>query len=107
MIARNNGPVSVFKSNQKGGANLTVRLRGTKGNATAVGARLSLEFASGKIVTSEVYAGGGYLSQSSPVISFAIPKGETVAKLHVVWPDGSKAERSLESGDREVAWKQD
>ncbi len=107
VIARNNGPVSVFKSNQKGGENLTVRLRGTKGNATAIGARLSLEFASGKIVTSEVYAGGGYLSQSSPVISFAIPKGETVAKLHVVWPDGSKAERSLESGDREVAWKQD
>jgi hypothetical protein len=95
VVARNDGPVSVFKSTQKGGTNLAVRLRGAKGNASAIGARVSLQFESGKKATGEFYAGGGYLSQSSAMIYFGVPVGDSAATLNVVWPDGNQSEHLL------------
>ena len=95
VVACNNGPASVFRSTQAAGANLAIRLSGAKGNPTAIGSRVRLEFASGKVATHEVYAGGGYLSQSTPVVHFVIPEGETAVKINVVWPEGSQSEHQL------------
>lgn len=95
VVARNNGPLTVFKNTQISGANLSVKLSGAQGNPTAVGARVRLEFESGKVTTAEVYAGGGYLSQSTPSLSFAIPEGEVASKVHVRWPDGSESHKAI------------
>jgi hypothetical protein len=42
----------------------------------------------------EVYAGGSYLSQSSPRISLPTSDG-TTAEVHVRWPDGTEERKTL------------
>ncbi len=106
VVARNNGPLSAFQSAMTGGENLTVRLSGKAGNATAIGAKVRLEYLSGKTTSAEVYAGGGYLSQSTPALSFSVPEGESVSKIRVRWPDGSESEKKIEKGKTVVQLKQ-
>ena len=66
-----------------------VRLKGKRGNPTAVGARVRLFRDDGKSQTTEIYAGGGYLSQSSNNLIFGLGESGKVKKIEVVWPDGS------------------
>ena len=63
-------------------------LRGRPGNLDAVGARVTAEISDGTQQTAEVYAGGSYLSQSTPALFFGSGEGHVTA-LHVRWPDGS------------------
>ncbi len=67
---------------------LKVTLRGKAGNSTGVGAKVEVLLSSGKKLTSEVYAGAGYLSQSSPDLFFGLGDS-TVSSIEVRWPDGS------------------
>jgi hypothetical protein len=80
---------------------MQVRLQGAKGNATAVGAKVTLLLKNGHSQTAEVYAGDGYLTQSSPLLSFGIPANQTIARIDVRWPDGSSSKHKLDS-DRNV-----
>ena len=107
IVARNDGPVSAYRNNQKPAANLVIRLSGSGANDGAIGARVELEFASGKKSISEVYAGGGYLSQSTQAIYFGIPEGEKAAKLRVVWPDGSRSEHQIDQGSKVMTVRQE
>ncbi len=70
------------------GDELGVRLIGLAGNPTGIGARITVAGTSGRIQTAEVHAGGGYLSQSSPVAWFGGEAAASPASLHVRWPDG-------------------
>jgi enediyne biosynthesis protein E4 len=69
-----------------------VRLHGASGNRTAVGTKVSLELDDGQIQTAEVYAGDGYLSQSSPILLFGMPHKKNILKIKVRWPDGFTSE---------------
>ena len=89
VVGVNNGEVLAFE-NRASSTNrvLTVRLAGQPGNPTAVGARVTLRLANGSSQTREIYAGGGYLSQSSSALAFGLRPEESARELEVRWPDG-------------------
>ena len=69
---------------------LAVILRGEPGNLAAVGSRVSVTDTSGRRQTAEVYAGGGYLSQSTSTLFFGLGEthlGEEI-EIEVRWPSG-------------------
>ena len=109
VVTQNDGPVLAFRNRgRKGRRVLAVRLVGPRGNPTAVGAQVRLMTSEGRQQTAEVYAGTGYLSQSSPTLyfglgesSFSDPNPEAgretgaspqvdsgSARIDVRWPDG-------------------
>ena len=49
--------------------------------------------------TAEVHAGGGYLSQSSPVLTFGLGTAGRAHKIEVVWPDGKMSSMMPEAGE--------
>jgi hypothetical protein len=80
----NNGGLQVFENRGvENGRTFRVRL------ARAPGARIRVEFKKGPAQTAELYAGGGYLSQSPGTLTFGLAKGAVVEKVSVRWPDGS------------------
>ena len=94
MIAVNGGEMQGYETVPPvGGRVLIVDLQAAE--ALKVGALVTVELASGKKFSSEVYAGGSYLSQSSPIVRFAIPDHENVSELTVRWSDGKVAKKQL------------
>jgi hypothetical protein len=73
-------------------------LRGTAGNPTAVGARITVELADGSAQTSEVYAGSGYYSQSTSACFFGYQEGVPPRKIRVRWPSGVTTEHGFPAG---------
>ncbi len=91
VVGVNDGPVHAFENaGQAGFRPLAVNLRGEPGNLAAVGSRVSVTDASGRRQTAEVYAGGGYLSQSTSTLFFGL--GDTLLgeeiEIEVRWPSG-------------------
>ena len=66
---------------------LMVRLRGRRGNPTAIGARVTVVASDGVRRVGEIAAGGGYLSQSSAALSFGLGPARA-ERIEVRWPDG-------------------
>lgn len=91
VVGVNDGPVHAFENaGQAGNRPLAVTLRGEPGNLAAVGSRVSITDASGRRQTAEVYAGGGYLSQSTSTLFFGLGEthlGEEIG-IEVRWPSG-------------------
>jgi hypothetical protein len=77
---------------------LVVRLSGRAGNAAAVGALVTLEWADGSRAVAEVSAGGGYMSQASPVVRFGRPAGSEPRSVRVRWPGGVVTQHAVERG---------
>lgn len=97
VIGVNDGPVQVFEQRRStSNRGVAVRLVGANGNPTAVGARVTAVLNDGSRQTAEVQAGSGYLSQSSPTIAFGLPEDKRLAKVDVVWPDGSRSSMTPE-----------
>ena len=57
-----------------------------------------MELADGATETSEVYAGSGYYSQSSPACFFGYPEATPPRRIRVRWPSGATTEHAF-SGD--------
>lgn len=86
----NHGPMYGFQNlGRSPNSPLLVRLQGRAGNPAAAGARVHLRLDSGRAQTAEVYAGGGYLSQSDATLYFGRKPSERIAALTVTWPDGT------------------
>ena len=99
LVTRNNGSTLAFRNGGvPGHRSFSVRLRGTAGNPTGVGARITVELAGGATETSEVYAGSGYYSQSSPACFFGYPEATPPRRIRVRWPSGATTEHAF-SGD--------
>ena len=71
------------------GAAVAVRLRGARSNRDAVGARVTVETAGGR-VTRLVQAGSGFISQHSKELLFGLGDSDRVSKLTVQWPSGQE-----------------
>jgi hypothetical protein len=65
-----------------------VRLLGKNGNPAGIGSRVTVRLDDGSKQTAEIYGGDGYLSQSSPELSFGIVSGRRAIAVDVRWPDG-------------------
>ncbi len=96
LVTRNNSTTLAFRSNPAADAKpLRVVLRGSPGNPTAVGARITVEFQDGSTATSEVYAGSGYYSQSTSACFFGYPSANPPKKIRVRWPSGAASEHDF------------
>jgi hypothetical protein len=63
------------------------RLRGTKSNRDAIGAVVRLH-QKGKILTRQVQAGGGYLSQCSRIVHIGLGEDAEIDRVEIAWPSG-------------------
>jgi hypothetical protein len=107
VVGVNNAPAQGFEQKASdAGRHVAVRLRGPRGNPTAVGAKVRVMLASGAAQTAEVAAGGGYLSQNSATLYFGLGPGESLKSIEVRWPDGRQASfpANAESLVYELAW---
>ncbi len=97
VVSVNDGELLAFE-NQGGKTNhvLNVRLRGDSGNLMGVGSRVRVFLEDGTCQTAEVYAGGGYLSQSSSSLVFGLGETGQVKHVEVRWPDGMVSSHSPE-----------
>lgn len=86
------GPPALFE-NQGGErkAWLRVRVKGTRRDSTAIGARITVE-AAGRSWTQEVRSGASYLSQGDLRLVFGLGDATRVDLLRVRWPDGRVTE---------------
>lgn len=73
---------------------LHVRLLGTRGNVSAIGARVRV-VAGGRAMIREVHGGSGYLSQDSLPVEFGLGAATVADTVQVIWPtalpDGQRA----------------
>src|SRR5688572_14515435 len=89
VVAINNGELLAFENRRsKQNRLLNIRLQGKGGNPTGIGARVSLTLEDASTQTAEVNAGGGYLSQSTSVLTFGLGE-KKVSDVKVRWPDGN------------------
>jgi hypothetical protein len=87
VVGVNNGPPVAFqRADTHRRRPLTIRLKGSRGNPSAVGARMTVQWNGGIRHTAEVYAGDGNLSQSPPAVSFPAPDDWQVEQVRVDWP---------------------
>jgi Tfp pilus assembly protein PilF/peroxiredoxin len=88
LAARSAPQLRLFRNElPSANASLAVRLRGSKSNRDAVGARVIVEsdqLRRTKLVT----AGSGFISQHSKELLFGLGKSQRIVKLMVQWPSG-------------------
>jgi len=84
----NEGPLAFENHGSLPNRLVNLRLTGKPGNPTAIGARVTVTRTDGSTQTAEVYAGGGYLSQSSAVLTFGLGATSQVRQVRIRWPDG-------------------
>jgi hypothetical protein len=79
----------LLRTETKAGHNwLSVRLRGTKSNRSAIGARVRCE-ADGRVQVEEVRSGGSYYSQNDLRLHFGLGASTRVTRLEIRWPGGA------------------
>ncbi|MEM7395790.1 MAG: CRTAC1 family protein, partial [Verrucomicrobiota bacterium] len=89
VATRNNAtPVAFRNRGGEGNRPIGIFLTGPKGNPHSIGAKVTVTLDSGRTMTAELYAGGGYLSQSSPRLFFGRKASEKMTGIEVRWPDG-------------------
>ncbi len=89
IVTRNNDRALVYRNQGvPGHHSFAVGLQGPPGNPTAVGARVRVVLTDGTAQTSEVFAGSGYLSQSTATLFFGYLEGNPPRDITVRWPDG-------------------
>ena len=84
----------------------SVKLIGKPGNVAAAGARVTVLRSDGINQTAEIYAGSGYLSQSSNTLFFGLGKSASVSEVKVRWPDGKETRHTVEGDVRRVEFEQ-
>ena len=80
---------------------LTLRLKGTRSNRDAIGARVEIQ-ADGKTQVGEVRSGGSYLSHSDMRLHFGLGAASRVDRIRIRWPNGNVEELPGMEADRFV-----
>jgi hypothetical protein len=99
VVGQNNAETKLYH-NLLGKPGLRVRLEGSKGNPSAVGAAVRLKFGDRFGPLREIHAGSGYWSQDSPVLVLATPKEPT--DVWVRWPGGHTTLAALPPSAHEI-----
>jgi len=96
LVTRNNGATLAFRnSGVRGRRSMRVALRGSAGNPTAVGARITVDCADGSAQSGEVTCGSGYFSQSTAACFFGYADSRPPVRARVRWPSGASTEHAL------------
>ena len=96
---RNNGQIAILVNNQNSAPSLfeqqqpsrnhwlTVKLKGTHSNRSAIGAKVRVTM-NGETQTAEVRSGGSYLSQSDFALHFGLGAHTQADSVEIHWPAG-------------------
>ncbi|EDY82470.1 FG-GAP repeat domain protein [Verrucomicrobiia bacterium DG1235] len=92
VVSRNDQSTLAFADIQSDDqALVSLRLRGGVGNPDAIGARVVVGSGDEMWQVSEIQAGGGYLSQSTPTVFVCAPAEKlSEAKIWIHWPSGAE-----------------
>ncbi len=89
MAPRSSPQLRLFRNDfASGNASVALRLKGTKSNRDAVGARVTVETDVGR-VTRIVTAGSGFLSEHSKELVLGLGKSQRIVKATIAWPSGA------------------
>ena len=103
IASQNNDVLLAFRNRPREGIlPLVIRLIGPPGNPQGAGARVSLLADTKAYATTEIYAGSGYLSQSTSAASFFLPTGKQEMSISVRWPNGQTTSTKVASEQRLV-----
>jgi hypothetical protein len=91
---RQSGPSIYLQASGSDRRWVSIRLRGDGGNADGIGAKIELMYANGRVTHHEISLGGGWLSQSAPVVRAAALAGNPIVKARVTWPGGKVTEHT-------------
>jgi len=80
--------VTLLRNDNTNGHHLVVALRGTKSNRFGVGAKVTIETATGRQVRALQLA-RGFMSSSEPIVHFGLGDATTIRRLTVTWPSGT------------------
>jgi hypothetical protein len=105
LVVGQNGAETKLYHNVGAKPGLRVRLVGTAGNPTGIGAVIRLQFGERWGPAREVHAGSGYWSQDSALQIMGIPEPPTA--IWVRWPGGKITTVPLGAGVRSLTLNQD
>jgi hypothetical protein len=107
LVSRNNDDVLAFRNGGVAGRrSVSIMLRGSAGNPTGVGARITVELADGSTRNSEVYAGSGYYSQSTSACFFGYSDANPPRQVRVRWPLGMTTQHPFPPGSSSLILSQ-
>ncbi|MEP4078371.1 FG-GAP-like repeat-containing protein [Haloferula sp.] len=102
FVGVNSAHPSLFINRSESGKAFSIRLKGGKGNPTGIGARVTVKAPGFSVQSAEIYGGGGYLSQSEPVLYFAAPESANTVPVTIRWSDGSEEQRDVDLTNSKV-----
>jgi enediyne biosynthesis protein E4 len=82
------GGVTLLRNGSDTGHRIVCALRGTRSNRFGVGAKVTLESASG-IQVRTLALGRGFMSSSEPIVHFGMGEDAVIRRLTVAWPSGA------------------
>jgi enediyne biosynthesis protein E4 len=103
LVINMNDRPSLFR-NEGGTQNhwITMRLKGTRSNRDAIGARVEI-LTGGKTQVAEVRSGGSYLSNNDVRIHFGLGSASRVERIRIRWPNGNTEELPGVSADQFIS----
>ena len=88
IVGVNSRNLKIFL-NQTQSKSMAIRISDLSEGQNHIGAKVSVNFSDNSIQLHEVSAGGGYLSQSAPVVFIGEGTSQRKVKsIHIRWPDG-------------------
>lgn len=106
VVGNNNGPLQTFvHQGDSHNRLLQIRLQGPNGNPTAIGSRVTVQIQGGVPQTAEIYAGSGYLSQSSNALYFGVGRSARSGKISVRWPNGFITTQIVTTNEQSITIK--
>jgi enediyne biosynthesis protein E4 len=87
LVNNSHNRPSLLKNFGDHGNWILVRLKGTRSNRDAIGARVNIR-ANGHTQIQEVRSGGGYISQSDFRLHFGLGTAKNIDSVEVRWPSG-------------------
>jgi hypothetical protein len=80
---------------------LRILLKGSKGNPTGIGSKITLHVQDGNTQSAEIHAGSGYLTQTPAGTIFDLGK-EEAAVIEVQWPNGKTSTTQVSNGIKTI-----
>ena len=97
-----NGPIQVFRNENKVGNSVSIELRDELGNTFAIGGKIRIFYGDDRKQVRELLASGGFLSYDAPIAHFGLGDHESISRIEIDWPTGqpSVLEGDFETGKR-------
>ncbi len=88
LVSQIDGPAILLANRSELAGNwIMLELEGTASNRSAIGARVSVT-TEGRTLSSQVRAGGAYVSQNDLRLHFGLGDAERVVEIEILWPSG-------------------